>query len=96
MLKKIVAAFAALLGAAALAGAVDVNVANQAELEAVKGIGPSVSAQILEERRKGDFKDWGDLVSRVKGIGARSAGRFSQAGLTVNGAPYAASAPVAK
>jgi competence protein ComEA len=76
-----------LLATAAL-GAVDVNQASLAELEAVRGVGPAIAAAILDERRKGAFKDWVDLVARVKGIGAGSAARFSAAGLTVGGAPF--------
>ena len=41
------------LFAAAAFAAVDVNKADQAELEAIKGIGPTISAQILDERKKG-------------------------------------------
>ena len=68
--------------------AVDVNKASQAELETVKGIGPNVSTRILDERKKGSFKDWSDVVTRVKGVGPANATRFSADGLTVNGAGY--------
>ena len=70
--------------------AVDVNKASQAELETVKGIGPGLSGKILSARKTGEFKDWTDLVDRVGGIGAGNAAKFSQAGLTVAGAAYAA------
>ena len=56
MFKKFLVVLAALFAAAAFA-AVDVNKATQAELEAVKGIGPVISGKILEERKKGSFKD---------------------------------------
>ncbi len=68
--------------------AVDVNKASQAELESVKGIGPSMSGKLLAERGKAAFKDWVDLIDRVSGIGPGNATRYSTAGLTVNGAPY--------
>lgn len=68
--------------------AVDVNKASQAELETIKGIGPSMSGKILDERKKGSFKDWTDVVNRVKGVGPANATRFSADGLTVNGAGY--------
>jgi competence protein ComEA len=93
MFKKITAALAALLAATAFA-AVDANKATQAELEAIKGIGTAVSANIIDERKKGEFKDWTDLLTRVKGVGDRSAANFSAAGLTVNGKAYPG-APVA-
>jgi len=72
--------------------AVDVNKANQAELETVKGIGPGLSGKILDARKTGEFKDWTDLVDRVGGVGPGNAARFSQAGLTVNSAVYVATA----
>jgi competence protein ComEA len=87
MLKKLVAALAALLAATAFA-AVDANKGSQAELESIKGIGPVVSATLIEERKKGEFKDWTDMITRVRGIGDRSAAAFSEGGLTVKGKPY--------
>jgi competence protein ComEA len=92
MLKTIFAAVAALLLAAAAHAAVDANRASQAELEAVKGIGPSLSTLIVSERKKSEFKDWADFMGRVKGVGDRSAAKFSDAGLTVQGKPYVAAA----
>jgi len=88
MIKKILAAMLALFAAAAFA-AVDANTATQAELEAVKGIGPSISSKIIEERKKAPFKDWQDMVTRVKGVGETNSAKFSTAGLTVNGAAFA-------
>jgi len=92
MFKQIIIALGALVAATAFA-AVDVNKASQAELESVKGIGPTLSAQILGERQKAPFKDWSDLTTRVKGVGDASASKFSQNGLTVNGAAFAGSTP---
>jgi competence protein ComEA len=79
----------AFAGTAALA-AVEVNKADQAALETVKGIGPGLSTKLLDERKKGAFKDWADLIDRVGGIGPGNAARFSTAGLTVNSAAYSA------
>jgi competence protein ComEA len=87
MFKKFIVALAALVAATAFA-AVDANKGNQAELESVKGIGPAISTLIINERKKGDFKDWNDMVVRVKGIGDKSAAKLSEGGLTVNGAAY--------
>ena len=86
-LKQIFAALAALLAASALA-AVDANTATQAELESISGVGPAISTDIIDERKKGDFKDWNDLSRRVRGVGDRSAAKFSAGGLTVNGKTY--------
>ena len=97
MFKKILFAVAGVLAAMNLAFAsVDVNKADQAALDSVKGIGPTMSKAILEERKKGAFKDWDDLQTRVKGIGDKSSDKFSEAGLTVNGASKAGSKPAAK
>jgi len=94
MFKKFLALVLTLcfMAGAAFAAAVDVNKATQAELEAVKGIGPTTSTKILDERKKGDFKDWPDLIARVKGIGEAKAGKLSTEGLNVNGAAYTAPA----
>lgn len=87
MFKKFIVALAALIAATAFA-AVDANKATQAELESIKGIGPVISTLIVNERKKGDFKDWNDMVVRVKGVGDKNAGKFSEGGLTVNGATF--------
>ncbi len=101
MFKKILLAVATLIATMGFAFAqVDVNKADAAALDSVKGIGPAKSKAILEERKKGDFKDWADFEKRVKGIGEKSAVKLSQAGLVVNGKPLdgapAAAAPAAK
>ena len=98
MFKTIIATLLALFAAAAFA-AVDANKATQAELEAVKGIGPAIAGKILDERKKGAFKNWDDMVERVKGVGEGNAAKFSAAGLTVAGAAYSgapAAAPAKK
>lgn len=97
MLKKILAVLAMLYAAASFA-AVDVNKATSAELDGIKGIGPAISAKILDERKKGNFKDWNDFITRVQGVGETNAAKFSAEGLTVNGAGYkgAAAAPSKK
>jgi competence protein ComEA len=97
MFKSLLAAMAMLFASVAAFAAVDVNKASQAELEAIKGVGPAISAKILEERKKGSFKDWNDLVDRVKGVGEGNAVKLSAEGLTVGGATYkgAAAKPAA-
>lgn len=88
MLKKILAVLAMLYAAASFA-AVDVNKATAAELDSVKGIGPTTSKTIVDERKKhGEFKSWEDFISRTKGIGESKASALSKEGLTVNGAEY--------
>lgn len=94
MWKKIIAT-TLMLCATSLWAAVDINKATQAELEAIKGVGPAMSGKILDERKKASFKDWNDVIDRVKGVGKGNAARFSEAGLTVNGSPFGAAPAVA-
>ena len=65
--------------------ATEVNQATEAELDSVKGLGPSSTARILEAPTQGLFKDWADLMRRVKGIKAAQAAKLSESGLRVNG-----------
>ena len=87
MFKKLLAFLAAMSLVAAFA-AVDVNKASEAELDGIKGIGPVTSKLIISERKKGDFKNWDDFVTRVKGVGDKNAAKFSAEGLTVSGTAY--------
>jgi competence protein ComEA len=88
MWKKFLAAMFMVFAAAVAMAAVDVNKATEAELDAMKGIGPTTSKAILAERKKGDFKDWSDFIKRVKGVGEKKAEQFSKEGMTVNGEGY--------
>lgn len=64
---------------------VEINSADQAALESVRGLGPSKAKAILLERKKnGPFKDSTDLHTRVKGIGEKTVERLMQNGLTIN------------
>jgi len=94
VIKTIVSVALALFAASTFA-AVDINRASQAELESIKGIGPSLAQRILDARKSGAFKDWMDLQSRVKGVRAANAARFSADGLTVGGAAFSAPAVTA-
>lgn len=87
MLKNVLLALTTVFLSMNLAFAdVDVNKADQAALDGIKGIGPAMSRAILDERKKGgEFKDWDDLQKRVKGVGEKNTEKLSLAGLTVNG-----------
>jgi competence protein ComEA len=89
MLKKLLmlcVVLALSLSAGFAAAAVEVNSADQATLETVKGIGPVHAKAIIDERTKnGPFKDADDLASRVKGLGTKSVTNLETAGLTING-----------
>src|SRR4051812_46652382 len=98
MFKKLLFALAALIATMSFAFAdVDVNKADAAALDSVKGIDPKISKTILDERKKGgEFKDWADFQKRVKGIGDKNADKLSKEGLTVNGKPRPGSKADAK
>lgn len=68
--------------------ATDLNLASEADLDSVRGIGPAMTARLLAERERQPFADWTDLQRRVKGIGAATAARWSAGGVTVNGLAY--------
>lgn len=89
MLKKLVLLLAAIvvsMSATFAVAAVDVNTADQAALESVKGLGPVKSKAIIDERTKnGPFKDASDLANRVKGLGVKSVTHLEEQGLTING-----------
>ncbi|MBB5412035.1 MULTISPECIES: ComEA family DNA-binding protein [unclassified Paraburkholderia] len=88
MLKKLfmLCVAVALSLSAGFAAAVEVNTADQAALESVKGIGPVHAKAIVDERAKnGPFKNADDLAARVKGIGQKSVENLEAAGLTING-----------
>ena len=80
----------ALLLASSSAFALDINQANEAELDSIKGMGPALSAKVLKVRAQAPFKDWPDLMQRVSGIRQNKARQFSEQGLTVNGQPFGA------
>ena len=79
MLKKLFFCIAFFFAAAAFA-AVDVNQATEADLDGINGIGPGLSQRILAERDKGEFKDWADLIERVKASATRRRPSSRQAG----------------
>ena len=79
------------LGACLLWGSVqalEINDATEAQLDGVRGLGPSSTARILQARDTGLFSSWADLMARVKGIKSATASRLSAQGLTVNGTSY--------
>jgi competence protein ComEA len=86
MIRKLLLAIAVLAASVNMAFAqVDVNKADAAALDSVKGVGPAMSKTIIDERAKGEFKDWADFQKRVKGVGDKRAAKLSEAGLQVNG-----------
>ena len=78
---------------AAFAADIEINKADLAALDGVKGIGPSLAKNIIDERKKGDFKDWSDFEKRVKGVKEKKSLKLSEAGLRINGQAAGKSAP---
>lgn len=70
------------------APALEVNQANVAELDSLKGMGPALSAKVLKAREQAPFQSWQDLMARSVGLGKAKAQQFSEQGLTVNGQPF--------
>ena len=65
-------------GNLALSAKLDINKATAAELEALPGIGPSLAARIVEQRRAaGGFRSVEDLLT-VRGIGQKTLAKFRQ------------------
>ena len=87
MFKRLFSALLALSASLAFA-AVDVNTASVADLDSIKGIGPGTSSKIVDARKAAKFKDWGDFIARVPGIGDKRAVKLSSDGLTVNGEAF--------
>lgn len=78
----LVACFA--FATAAFAGQVNLNTANEVELEALKGVGPVKAKSIVDYRTKnGPFKAVDDL-EQVPGFGKKTVDKL-RADLTVNG-----------
>lgn len=79
------------------AQATELNLANQAELEQLPGIGPQLAQRLLDERsQQGPFASWAEVQRRIKGVGPATARRLSRGGLRVAGQAYAdSSSPAA-
>jgi competence protein ComEA len=66
----------------------DLNKATEIELDGLKGLGPATTRQIMNERQKAPFRDWPDVMQRVKGIGPQKATGLSEQGIRVQGQGY--------
>lgn len=67
---------------------VDINQADVAGLDGIRGVGPSMSRKILLERDLGKFKNWADLIARVPGVKDKTAAKFSDQGFTIDGQSF--------
>ena len=67
---------------------VDLNKAQEIELDGLNGLGPTMTRAIMNERQKAPFRDWIDVMQRVKGIGPQKAASLSEQGVRVQGQSY--------
>jgi competence protein ComEA len=67
---------------------IELNQASEIDLDGLKGIGPATTRQVLAERQKAPFKDWPDVLARIRGLGQQKAASLSSQGLTVQGLPF--------
>ncbi len=67
---------------------VDLNKAQEIELDGLNGLGPTMTRAIMNERQKAPFRDWTDVMQRVKGIGPKKAASLSEQGVRVQGQSY--------
>ena len=81
-----------LLVASASVGAqtLDIAQAREIDLDGLRGLGPSTTRLILQERERQPFRNWKDLMKRTSGIGPKKAAQLSEQGLRVQGLPYPA------
>ncbi len=98
MKRNLIAALVMLFAWVSLAfAAVDINSANESELDQIKGVGPAKAKAILDERKKGGpFKNLDDVAARVKGIGEKTVEGWKKSGeVSVGGgsAPAKRTAP---
>jgi competence protein ComEA len=85
------ARFATAIALCVLAGsasALNIQQATEAELDSLRGLGPSLTAKVLAARAEKPFENWADLMQRVNGIREATAQRLSDQGLTVQGLAY--------
>lgn len=79
-------------GKQAAMGLVEINKATKADLLSV--VSENIAGQILQEREKGRFLHWPDVVRRVVGLSAaQTAVMASISGLTVDGKSLDGAAP---
>ncbi len=57
---------------------IDLNRASRSELESLSGIGPVIAARIIEDRSQNGPFETPEVLTRVRGIGARSLARFRE------------------
>jgi competence protein ComEA len=75
------------------AWALDINLATEAELDNLRGLGPAFTRRVMAARTARPVAKWPDLMQRVSGMGTRTAQKLSAQGLTVQGQAFPAHQP---
>ena len=88
MIKKMMTAIVSVMLAGIAWAQVDLNKATEMELDGLKGLGPAMTREVMREREKALFRDWPDVMQRVKGIGPKKAANLSGQGVRVKGQGY--------
>ncbi|MEY4363104.1 MAG: hypothetical protein RLZZ24_456 [Pseudomonadota bacterium] len=76
------------LAASGASLALELNQANEAELDSLRGMGPALNRRVRQAREQQAFTNWSDFLRRVSGVGASKARLFSDQGLTIEGQPF--------
>ncbi len=93
-MKSSIAHWLWIIGGSVNAQTIELAHAREVDLDGLRGLGPTSTRQILEERDKRPFRDWKDLMQRSTGIGPKKAAQLSAQGLRVQGQPYPAPGPI--
>jgi competence protein ComEA len=88
MNKKIAFGIASVMLASIAWAQVELNNASEIELDGLKGLGPTLTREVIDQREKALFQNWSDVMKRVKGIGPKKAITLSEQGLRVQGLGY--------
>ena len=88
MIKKMAVTIATVMWAGVTWAQVDLNKASEIDLDGLKGVGPTLTREVMTERNKAPFRDWPDVMQRVKGIGPKKATMLSEQGVRVQGEGY--------
>jgi len=68
--------------------ALDLNVATEAELDGLSGLGPAFTSLVMQARADRPFRDWADFMRRVKGVRQTTAEKLSRQGATIQGQAF--------
>ncbi len=88
MIKQLGTAIATVWMTSMVWAQLDLNKATEIELDGLKGLGPTMTREVMTERQKAAFRDWSDVMQRVKGIGPKKATSLSEQGVRVDGQGY--------